>query len=157
MSNVEPGFGFRIWHYMTILFRFITTGNGHAACLNTGCTMSLIDRQFPKEHLPDICIQKTPKRMTVRGIQDRTHERHEFIFLSLYLPGTSSDGKSVFSHITTEIHLVDDLRAKILLRMDIIGPERISTDIPARRTILGSCSHFHHRSNSATQYNQDSS
>ncbi len=43
------------------------------------------------------------------------------------------------AHLKRDVHLVDDLRANLLIGMDIIGPERISTDIPARKAIIGGC------------------
>ena len=138
INNVKPGFGFWQWHYMTVPFWFAITELNYMTCLDTDCTMSLIDQKFLHEHLPDSHIHKASKQITVQGISDKTHECQEFVIMSVYLPGTFA-GNPVLGHIISEIHLVDDLRANLLLRMDIIGPERISTDISAQKAVLDSC------------------
>lgn len=139
----EPGCGFRNWHYMTVFFQFNTNPSvmesfTKPACLDTGCTMSLVDRDFLRKHLPDTVIQKTASKITVRGIGSRTHECQNYVRLSLYLPG-SLNGKVVVAHLERDVHLVDNLRANLLIGMDIIGPERISMDIPSRKAIIGGC------------------
>ncbi|KAJ5785132.1 uncharacterized protein N7503_010344 [Penicillium pulvis] len=36
-------------------------------------------------------------------------------------------------------HLVDDLKAQLLIGIDVMGPEQISSDFKHRRAIIGSC------------------
>ena len=56
-----------------------------------------------------------------------------------YLPGTTNDGTKAIGCIRREIHLVDNLRAKMLIGNDIIGPEQIVIDIANKLARVGSC------------------
>ncbi len=67
-------------------------------------------------------IQQTARKVTVRGIGSRTHECQEFVRLDLYILG-QIDGKSIIAHLKQDVHLVDDLRANLLIEKGIIGPD----------------------------------
>lgn len=58
----------------------------------------------------------------VRGLGTVSHHSDQYVLLDLYFPG--KDGR--IAQITRELHLVDNLRAKMLIGADIIGPEGIS-------------------------------
>lgn len=47
------------------------------------------------------------------------------MLLDIYIPGTGSR----IAHIQRELHIIEELRAKILVGVDIIGPEGINIDV----------------------------
>lgn len=47
----------------------------------------------------------------------------------LFFPTTNENGKRVVVSIKREFYLMDNLKANILIRNDIIGPESITIDI----------------------------
>ena len=54
------------------------------------------------------------------------------------MPGVIK-GKPHLAHIKRDFHIVVHLKAKMLLGMDLIGPEMIDTNIKRRVAIIGSC------------------
>ena len=96
--------------------------------------MSLIDRRFLQANLPNAEITRFQNAVRVRGIGDKVHDCHEYATFDLYLPGDSK-----VARISRGARVVDDLKAKMLIGMDIIGPEGISVHIPSRTATVESC------------------
>ena len=107
-------------------------------CLDTGCTMSLVDRSFLKSLLPSVESMTLKESITVRGIGSATYPCNEFVHLSIFFQ-VKAKGVSRIACIKRDFYIVEKLKAKMLLGMDIIGPEQISTDIKKRISIIGSC------------------
>ena len=59
-TNDLPKYGFRIWQYTTANVQFNKDRQAkiHNVCLDTGCTITLIDRDFLKEVAPNAVIKK---------------------------------------------------------------------------------------------------
>lgn len=75
------GYGFRGWHYVTVQASLKTDGQLHAICLDTGCTMSLIDRSFLNNELPDAKVQRMTSLIAVRGLGSTSHNTAKFVLL----------------------------------------------------------------------------
>ena len=79
----------------------------------------------------------TPLKM--RGIGASKHESGEFAALSLYFPGRDTAGQQVYAFLTCEIHLIEGLRANLLIGNDIMSLEGFIIDIKRRNILIGSC------------------
>src|SRR5438045_2213511 len=80
----------------------------------------------------------TPLR--VRGLSAVTHTSTAYILLPMCFPGTCrSDKKKVLAMFTQEVHLVDNLQAKMLIGVDILGPEKIDLLLSQGVAHIGSC------------------
>ena len=115
---------FHNWHYITLIFWFETSGEGFikTVCLNTECTMSLIDRKFLFVKISTAVIQKMTSKITVCSIDSQMHECQKFVQLNLYLSDIL-DGKMMMTHIIRDVHLVDSLWTNLLIDMNIIESE----------------------------------
>jgi hypothetical protein len=71
------------------------------------------------------------KSFTIRGIGNN-HVLTSYVQIDLHFPGLH-DGKTAIARIKTEIYIVDQLPAGILIRMDILGPYKFILD-PARQS-----------------------
>lgn len=67
------------------------------------------------------------------------HESNKFAALSLYFPGKDGAGKLVYASLRCEIHLVEGLRANLLIENDIMSPENFVIDIEKKTALIGSC------------------
>lgn len=132
-NDRAAGYGFRGWQYVTVKIQLRREGDIEPVCLDTGCTMSIIDRDFPFQQRPDIRIQHMASPVTVRGIRQGTHRCNAFVRLDIYLQGNPT------ALIHRDVHIVEDLKAKMLIGMDIMGAEGIVLDIPHRTATIGSC------------------
>ena len=134
----EPGYGFRGWHYAEASIAHSPDGEAKKACIDSGCTMALTDRDH-LDTIPHGEIKKTPQPIRVRGIGAREHDSSEYTELDFYIHGKKADGTPAIAHFKREVHIVDDLKAKMLIGMDIMGPEGIALDPANKRLTVGSC------------------
>ncbi len=68
--------------------------------------------------LPELKVAKMASPLKVRGVGSTKHETDEYVSVTIYFPG-QKERKEALAFITRELHLVDDLRAKMLLGNDI--------------------------------------
>lgn len=77
--------------------------------------------------------------LKVRGIRASKHKSREFAAISLYFPGKNNTGQLVYTSLTCEIHLVEDLKANLLIGNNIISPESFVIDVKGKNALIGSC------------------
>jgi hypothetical protein len=150
-SHVEPGaiiespvlppgngHGFRTWHFVTALAYVLLPHQAHHICLDTGCTMSLVDRQWLKTNAPDCTIQRLDKPQPVRGIGSDTYQAAEYAIINLHFPGKSR-GTTATAKIQCEVHIVDGLSVGLLVGVDILAPHKFALDIGHKKARIGAC------------------
>ena len=71
------GYGFRGWQYVTAMVRLRQDGPTESICIDTGCTMSIIDREFLQQQLPEATVRQMASPITVRGVGQGTHNCNE--------------------------------------------------------------------------------
>ena len=134
------GAGFRNWHHVTAKVQCSREGLPQEICLDTGCPVTLGDRRFLQTHMPHAELKTMESPSTVKGIGEARHSIVEYVRVPLLLPGRSDIGEPVLAEITVDVHLVDDLRANMLIGMDTIGPEGINIITTKRHAYVTSCS-----------------
>ena len=137
-SDRRHGYGFRSWKYATVKASLKIDTPPCDMVVDTGCTMSLIDRDFLNTHLPNLKLRRLTEAITVRGIGAGKHESTEFARVYLYIPGHVGKER-VKAQLIRDLHVVNDLRVKVLLGMDILGPEAIDVRISTSTLTIGSC------------------
>lgn len=138
-ANATGGYGFRGYRYATVKICFVWQGKTYEICIDTGCTMSLIDRSFLKTLMEEglvVDIQRMPTPMKVRGLGTNQHDASEYARVAIYLPGGKGKGTAL---ITREMHIVDNLSANILIGIDIMKPEGMVLDLARDIMTIGSC------------------
>lgn len=70
----------------------------------------------------------------MRGLGSSLHQTSEYVVTPLYFPGEN------FTAVTAsrEIHIVDNLKANILIEMDVMAPEQIDILTSQFRASIGS-------------------
>ena len=138
-AELGNGFAFRNWTYAMIAAKLSPENVEEDVCADTGCGVSLIDREWHKQQSPASPISKMATPLRVRGVGSSHHETSEYITQRIYLPATDDDGKPILACLHRELHIVDNLRAKMLIGNDIIGPEGIVIDVANKQARIGSC------------------
>ncbi|KAK2787804.1 hypothetical protein FQN52_007115, partial [Onygenales sp. PD_12] len=101
-------FSFRFWHYATAKAFVEKPDLADDVCLDSGCTMTLVDRKWLRNQDPNVKIIQS-KPVTVRGI-GKGSVSSEIVTIPLHLPATLPDGKSIIARLFIEAHIVDNLR-----------------------------------------------
>lgn len=79
------GLSFRSWYYATAFVSASPKDGRHEVCIDSGYTMSIIDKCSFQKYFPEIEIRHTAK-ITVRGI-DSYHLSSEYAVLTFYFEG----------------------------------------------------------------------
>jgi len=99
---------------------------------NTGYRVTITNRAFIKRTLPRTHIHTIATLLEVTGIGKDKYKIDKYIITPLFLLGRNKLGYNIITKTgPREIYLVDNLRANILIRIDIVTPKRI--DILASR------------------------
>ena len=77
--------------------------------------------------------------LKVRGIGTSKHKTNKYVLKVLYFPAISNKGQRVIAYIHCKHHLVDNLRANILIGNDIIGTKSITIDIANGKVYFLKC------------------
>ncbi len=129
-----PGYAFTGYKFTTAKCQ-IGQGEFFDACLDTGCTASLADADFITSLLPDLTVQSMPTMLNVKGIGSQKHSANRWVLLKMKFMGVNNQ----LLEIEREIHLVDDLKAKLLIGVDILDPEGIIINIREKTAIFTHC------------------
>lgn len=133
------GMAFRSWHYLTGLLSLSREAPPESGCFDTGCPMSMGDRLFLKRLIPTFETKKHESPITLRGIGTNRHSTNEWTTVSFYMKGLTPEGKPVMIKYTRDIHVVDNLKANLLIGMDILGPEGAVIDLPEEKIVFTKC------------------
>ena len=134
-TNISAnGYGFQGWRYATVDTRFSQTEPLASICLDTSCTASLVDRAFLANHALNAPVRHMISPMKVCGLSSTSHSVNEYVQLDIYLP---SHGRTAI--IRREIHIVDSLKANMLVSTDILVPEKIDVLLSQQKAVIGSC------------------
>ena len=129
------GYAFRGYYYVTAIVMLAPTGPAYGLYFDTEYTISLINRGFLLNSLPDTDIKRILSFITVKGIGSRRYKASEFIEIKLYLQGKNSK----IALIDRELYIIDNLLAKALIEIDIIKPEDIIIDLARDIIIISAC------------------
>ena len=135
-----PAFGFKNWKYVTTNVSFdLSLLSSHTVCIDTGCTISLVDRAF----LTKVATVPTKEAPTVkvRGVGGLIDSK-EHVMMDFYIKG-STKGKPAIAHFRRSIRVVDNLGdVNMLVGVDVLRPEEITPNIKRRVLEISSCGDF---------------
>ncbi|KAL9577348.1 MAG: hypothetical protein Q9212_006417 [Teloschistes hypoglaucus] len=128
------------WRSTKIMYRFTPYGCSLTACLDTGAGSSLLDGALFSQYLPHEPITPLEKPLMFKGISEEPIKARSYAMVPIFLPGRKADGTRAFAKLCRrKIYIVDKLGIGLLIATDMIGPERITIDIAARKANIGSC------------------
>lgn len=118
------GYGLHGWQYVTAMIQLHPNGPTSASYIDTGCTMNTIGRELLHQQLPDITIQPKMSPIIVGGVAQGTHHCNKYARLDICLQ------RPLIASIHRDEHIVDGMKVKLLIGIDVIGPKRIVLDMP---------------------------
>lgn len=142
---VGSGYAFRDWNYATVIVCLtlgeipLHTDVTSLCCLDTGCSVILVDLAWLFKKAPTEKILKIATPLKVRGIGASRHESDEFVSMSLYFSGVNSANRPAYAHVHKELHLVNGLKANLLVGNNILAAERVIIDLANKSAMISSC------------------
>ena len=139
LSNLKPltqRYTFQDWWYATANAKFSQKQNvlTESVCIDSECIMSLIDWQFFYSLTLNNThnIQQTASSISVCDLRTATHQISEYITLNVYL----SDTDDRTAYIKKKFHLINDLKTKILIEIDILTAEKITVKLKSTDSVM---------------------
>ena len=145
LSALGSGLTFRGWSYTTTSISFdlallpAVSDPDTLVCLDTGCGVSLVDKTWLAKKYPSQKISTMPVPLKVRGIGTSRHESIKFVLTALYIPGLDREGSEVYACIKCKLHLVEDLKANMLIGNNIFCTEGFTINFASASTHILSC------------------
>ncbi len=97
--------------------------------------MNLIDRSFLKKQISDILIKWTSLFIVIWELRTEIHHCDKYIILIIYLPNNNDQ----LAVIIKEMYIVNNLKIKMLVDINILVLENISIMLLSRKAIVNSC------------------
>jgi len=79
-----------------------------------------------------------PSSIQIKGIEIRTHQCEKYMNLAIYLLGNKI--RTVI--IEQEVHIVKDLKMKMLVGLNILSPEKIFIMMNNTEAVIKSCNNI---------------
>lgn len=77
--------------------------------------------------------------LNVRDLNTHNHESNEYAIVDFYLNDVNKQKNLARAHFRCEIHLIDDLKANVLIENDILDFEKIIIDSLTKTISINSC------------------
>ena len=77
--------------------------------------------------------------LRIKGLESAIYDTNEYVLILIYISGIKQDGIKVLYRILREIHLIDNLKAYMLLGNNVIDSKRIVLDVAENKVYVRSC------------------
>lgn len=138
--NAAPGYNFRSWKYATMKVRYSPDPNAEESEVSpdSGCGVTLADRAYLRKFLPDLEIRKLLSPIPVRGVGNKIVQSDEYALVTIYVTGLLN-GAARKASLTMEVHIVEDLKANMLIGTDTMTPQGMCVDLETKVCRFGKC------------------
>lgn len=138
-SGSTPGYAFRGFHYAITNLKPTPESEAMPSCADSGAGITLLDRTQCQKFFPSTKISKMASPIRVRGLGSAMHSTDEFVTVTTYADGELPDGTPAVAKMTMEAHLVDNLKANMLIGNDVLVPQKIRLDPAGGKMVIGAC------------------
>ncbi len=140
IKDIRTGYDFCNWHYVMTKTQLSDKATSEFICLNMKYLVTLLDHMFFKSQHTKVKIHTMTMLISVWEISFNKHMTNEYVIVSIHLAGTvKSNQQEVEAIITWEAHLVDGLKTKMLVEMNIMRPEQINIITLKKQIIIDIC------------------
>lgn len=140
ITALENNNNFCQWNYLEAQIQFSPSAlESTNICLDTGCGSTLADEAWILSQIPKSEIQHMEVLLQVQGIGSNLHITSKYVFTLIYFLAVDEAGQAILAEIKTEIHIVKDLKARMLIRNNVFVPEGFAIDLKDQKTKIHSC------------------
>ena len=138
IKNFEYDLRFRNWNFLKTLIKFFVFDFDTHVCIDIDCEAILDDKKFIQIKCSKIEIHSMTTSLRMREIETTIHETNEYIKILIYMSDVKDD-KQVLACIEREIHLINDLKANLLIENDFLKFEEFIIDVSERKATIANC------------------
>ena len=97
--------------------------------------MTLIDQIFLKKQISKFKIEYMLTLIKIQDLKSITHQCNKFVQLTIYL----LNNNECTTVITQETYIVENLKTKMLVKMNVLISEIISINLVSKVVMISSC------------------
>ena len=145
LSVPGSGLPLRDWSYVTTSITLDLTASpslidtNSAVCLDTGCGVTLVDRTWLARKLSSQKISAMLVLLKIRDIDASKQKAGNFALTTIYLPSIDKKSREVYVSINCKLHLVDGLKANMLMGNNVLCIEGFAINLSTSSTLIHSC------------------
>ena len=126
VKNIDINYDFRDWEYIKVKITLSFYIKFDFECLNIDSDIILMNRDFFQTQTQfNIAIRKMTTFISIRELSINKHMFDEYIIVDMYLSEKNKDDNLIIIKIIRETHLIDDLKANMLIDNDCIDSKKI--------------------------------
>ena len=154
-KDIEIDYDFKKWQYASAEITLSSNTKFFSEYLNTKAKIILTNISFFKAQCENISIRIMIFFITIRGLDVNKHSTNKYVIVFRYFSSIDENENSVKTLIIREIHLIENLKANVLIDNDILNSEKFDIFISTLSAYIESCNviifiSVNNRSNSRT-------
>lgn len=118
---------------------FLQTDAISLCWLDTSCNVTLVNWVWLLKKAAAEKIWKMANLLKVRGIRSSKHESDKFISMFLDFSDINSRNRPIYLQIYWKLHLVEGLKANLLVSNNILATEELIINIANKTAIISRC------------------
>ena len=138
-DEASSDYAFREYQYEQATVRLDSSSENIKICIDTDCSVTMIDRKFLTQLLSNVSVQKLASSISVRDVSDKIVKSDEFMLVSMTFDEVLKSEHATIDVIEAKMHLIDDFAANMLLANDVIYSQDIKIDFEKRRLTIVKC------------------
>ena len=138
-KNIETDYDFKKWQYTSIEIALFSNTKFSSECLNTKTEIILIDINFFKTQCKNISIRIMIFFIIVRNSNVNKHSTNKYVIIFMYFSNIDKNENSVKTLIIREIHLIENLKANVLIDNDVLNFEKFDIFISTSSAYIENC------------------
>ncbi len=125
---------FWTWHFVIFFARIFKDESLNELCVDTECIMSFIDKVYLMKRLSHVKMHHINVAVRIRDIDIVIHNCSKYVHLKLFISKFTKIVK-----LTRQTHVVNNLRVKFLMKINILESKKAILNISQRKMILSLC------------------
>ena len=138
-DEASSDYAFREYQYEQATVRLDSSSENIKICIDTDCSVTMIDRKFLTQLLSNVSVQKLASSISVRDVNDKIVKSDEFMLVNMTFDEVLKSKHATTDVIEAKMHLIDDFAANMLLANDVIYSQDIKIDFEKRRLTIVKC------------------
>ena len=139
-QDIDTEYEFKSWQFVTTELSLNLNAISTSDCVNSKTEITLSDIDFFKKQTKNLVfIRIMIISITIRGLETNKHITDRYAMISMYFKEKDKQGNEIRAVITRKIHLINDLKANILLENDVLDSELFDIFMSKSTAYIESC------------------
>ena len=138
-SNIDTRYEYREWNYIKAVVFLFENVISEMCCLNIDVDVTLINKKFLKAQASNVQIKIMIIFLSIFELSINRYSTFEYVIVLIYFVDKNTTDKKIEICFRRETHIVDDLKANMLIKNDIIDSEIFIINLNNKTARIDNC------------------